>query len=199
MMQPYQKILGKDPVLKPLLAEPLVPVPAVKHLHLALINSILGQQLSVKVAAVIRARFYTLFPMPDPGPEAILAISDSELKSIGLSRQKTQYVYEVARFWKTYGLTDEKLQSSHPEEVITLLTEIKGVGRWTVEMLLMFGMGQEDVFAPDDLGIQKAMAALYEWKNLPKKELMLKMKEQAEAWKPYRSYACRHLWQWKDA
>ena len=85
-----------------------------------------------------------------------------------------------------------------PEEVIELLTQIKGVGRWTVEMLLMFSLGHEDVFAVDDLGIQQAMIKLYKIKYETKKELRTKMLNKAETWTPFRTYACLHLWKWKD-
>jgi DNA-3-methyladenine glycosylase II len=86
-----------------------------------------------------------------------------------------------------------------PEAVIELLTQIKGVGRWTVEMLLMFSLGHEDVFAVDDLGIQQAMIRLYKIKYTTKKELQIKMLKRSLAWSPYRTYACLHLWNWKDS
>ena len=84
------------------------------------------------------------------------------------------------------------------EEIIACLTEIKGIGRWTVEMLLMFAMGREDVFPVDDLGIQQAMIKLYSIEVESKKDLKLKMNEIALKWRPYRTYACLHLWRWKD-
>ncbi len=80
------------------------------------------------------------------------------------------------------------------EEVIELLTEIKGVGRWTVEMLLIFGLGREDVFAVDDLGIQKGMLEIFKLQDLSKKELRLKMMELSKRWSPYRTYVCLHMW-----
>jgi DNA-3-methyladenine glycosylase II len=82
--------------------------------------------------------------------------------------------------------------------VINYLTEIKGVGRWTTEMLLMFTLGREDVFAVDDLGIQNAMIKLYKLDNRNKKELREKLLKLSEKWSPYRTYACLHLWHWKD-
>lgn len=84
------------------------------------------------------------------------------------------------------------------EEVIELLTSIKGVGRWTVEMLLMFSLGREDVFAVDDLGIQQAMAKIYKLNTADKKAMRHKMLVLSEKWSPYRTYACLHLWRWKD-
>jgi DNA-3-methyladenine glycosylase II len=85
-----------------------------------------------------------------------------------------------------------------PEAVIELLSQIKGVGRWTVEMLLMFSLGHEDVFAVDDLGIQQAMIKLYKIKYTTKKELQTKMITKSKAWSPFKTYACLHLWKWKD-
>ncbi len=84
------------------------------------------------------------------------------------------------------------------EEVIEYLTQIKGVGKWTVEMLLMFTLGREDVFAIDDLGIQNAMIRLYHLDRANKKEFKDKMLRISVKWKPYRTFACMHLWLWKD-
>jgi DNA-3-methyladenine glycosylase II len=84
------------------------------------------------------------------------------------------------------------------EEVIELLTQIKGVGRWTAEMILMFALQHEDVLPVDDLGIQQAMVKLYNLKFENRKELFEKMYKAAEKWRPYRTYACVHLWRWKD-
>jgi DNA-3-methyladenine glycosylase II len=86
-----------------------------------------------------------------------------------------------------------------PEDVVDLLTQIKGVGRWTVEMLLMFSLGHENVFAVDDLGIQQAMVKLYKIKYETKKELHAKMIAKSQKWAPYKTYACLHLWKWKDS
>jgi DNA-3-methyladenine glycosylase II len=84
------------------------------------------------------------------------------------------------------------------EEVIAYLTQIKGVGRWTVEMLLMFALGREDVFAVDDPGIQNAMISLYKLDNSDKKAFREKILKLSSKWSPYRTYACIHLWRWKD-
>ena len=84
------------------------------------------------------------------------------------------------------------------EEIIDLLVQIKGIGRWSVEMLLMFTLGREDVFAVDDLGIQQAMTKIYKLEHLDKKSLKEKMLKLSDKWSPYRTYACLHLWKWKD-
>ncbi len=85
------------------------------------------------------------------------------------------------------------------EDIIALLTQIKGVGKWTVEMLLMFTLGREDIFAVDDYGIQVAMKNIYKMDDSNKKNLKESMQKIAAKWSPYRTYACLHLWQWKDA
>jgi len=90
------------------------------------------------------------------------------------------------------------LLSMENEDVIELLTQIKGVGRWTVEMLLMFTLGREDVFAVDDFGIQQAMIKIYNLDASDKKSMKEKMLKLSAKWSPYRTYACLHLWQWKD-
>ena len=108
------------------------------------------------------------------------------------------YVKNVAQFFLDQKITDKQLYKMEPEAVIELLTQIKGVGRWTVEMLLMFSLGHENVFAVDDLGIQQAMIKLFNIKFETKKDLQLKMLKRAETWTPYKTYACLHLWKWKD-
>ena len=100
---------------------------------------------------------------------------------------------------KENRLTDAQLHRMSNEEVLQCLTPIKGVGQWTVEMLLMFTLGREDVFAPDDLGIQQAMIKLYNLNATDKKQLKQDMLRISGKWSPYRTYACLHLWRHKDS
>ncbi|HSZ86476.1 MAG TPA: DNA-3-methyladenine glycosylase [Puia sp.] len=169
-----------------------------KHIYLHLCSSIMSQQLSTKVAHVIHKRFLALFETKTPTPEQILAIAPEKLRAIGLSNAKASYVHNVARFAVEKGMDYKHLNKLTNDEVINYLTEIKGVGRWTTEMLLMFTLGREDVFAVDDLGIQNAMIKLYKLDNSNKKELREKLLKLSEKWSPYRTYACLHLWHWKD-
>ena len=104
----------------------------------------------------------------------------------------------MARFALEEGMDYKKLNKLSNEEVIAYLTQIKGVGRWTVEMLLMFAMAREDVFAIDDLGIQMAMKRLYRLDDADRKLFREKMMKISKKWAPYRTYACVHLWRWKD-
>ena len=95
-------------------------------------------------------------------------------------------------------MSAKKLNKMSNEEVITYLTQIKGVGKWTVEMLLMFALGREDVFAVDDFGIQSAMIKMYNLNAEDKKEMRQRMLKISAKWEPYRTFACLHLWHWKD-
>lgn len=166
--------------------------------HLRLCSSIMSQQLSVKVSAVIYARFLALFKKKIPSAKDILAVSFDDLRAIGLSNAKVRYVQNVCVFFIENKVTDASLHRMENEEVIEFLTQIKGIGRWTVEMILMFTLGREDVFAVDDLGIQQAVTKLYKLDASDKKKMKLDMVRIAEKWRPYRTYACRYLWNWKD-
>lgn len=196
----YVTHLSKDKRLKKLIDQQGEPfrLSKRKHIHIHLCGSIMGQQLSTKVAATIRKRFLDLYPGRNPMPTDILATPPETLRSIGLSNAKTSYVHNVARFALEQGMGASHLNKMDNEEVIGYLTRIKGVGRWTAEMLLMFTLGREDVFAVDDLGIQNAMIRLYkldrEDKGLFREDLL----RISQKWSPYRTYACLHLWHWKD-
>lgn len=169
-----------------------------KKVYLSLVSSIISQQLSTKVAAVIYGRFLKLYAGKLPTVDMILDTGLEVLRSIGLSNAKASYVKNVCNFFKENNITDAKLSKMEDEAVIDLLTQIKGVGRWTVEMILMFTLAREDVFAADDLAIQQSMAKIYDLEMANKKQFLTEIKSIAEKWKPYRTYACRHLWGWKD-
>jgi DNA-3-methyladenine glycosylase II len=169
-----------------------------KNICIYLCASIMSQQLSTKVADVIYKRFIALYDGKEPTPQQILATPSETLRSIGLSNAKVSYVKNVAQFDIEFGMDAKKLGKMSNEEVIEYLVVIKGVGRWTVEMLLMFALGREDVFAIDDLGVQNAMIALYKLDRTDKKKLKEDMLRLSKKWSPYRTYACLHLWRWKD-
>ena len=169
-----------------------------KNICLRLCASIMSQQLSTKVAQVLHRRFLELYGGGEPTPAQIVATPFEKLRGIGLSNAKAQYVLNVAQFAIEHQLDDKRLKKMGDEEIIALLTQIKGVGRWTVEMLLMFTLGREDVFAVDDYGIQVAMKAIYKLDDSNKKDLRERMLKISKKWSPYRTYACLHLWRWKD-
>jgi DNA-3-methyladenine glycosylase II len=190
--------LEKDRKLSKIIVESLPELTLRKNIPIRLMASIMSQQLSTHVANVIFRRFVELYKGKEPTVSMVLATDSTLLRGIGLSNNKVSYILNVASFCIEHNITDKKLQKMDNESIIELLTQIKGVGRWTVEMLLMFSLGREDVFAVDDLGIQQAMIRLYKLDNSDKKAFKDKMLLLSEKWSPYRTYACMHLWQWKD-
>ena len=195
----YRDHLSKDKRFKKLIeAQGVFSLTKRKNICTYLCASIMSQQLSTKVASVIHNRFLDLYGGNEPSPEQIAETPLTTLRSIGLSNAKTQYVHNVARFALEHGMDWKKLSKLNNEELIAHFIRIKGVGRWTVEMLLMFALGREDVFALDDLGIQNAMIGLYKLNRDDKKKFREDMLRISQKWSPYRTYACLHLWQWKD-
>ena len=193
----YIEHLAKDKKFKKLLdREPFV-LKQRKKVYLHLCGSIMSQQLSTKVADVIWKRFLALYDK-HPTPLQIIETPFATLRGIGLSNAKVNYVQNVARFAIEQGMEWKQFQKMSDEEVTQYLIQIKGVGRWTTEMLLMFVLGREDVFAVDDLGIQNAMIKIYKLDNTDKKKLREDMLRISKKWSPYRTYACLHLWRWKD-
>ncbi len=170
-----------------------------KKIYLHLCYSIMSQQLSTKVADVFHRRFLDLYNGKDPTAKQIAQTPFETLRSIGLSNAKVNYVLNVSRFFIEEKITDAGLHKMSNEEIIKYLSQIKGVGQWTVEMVLMFTLGREDVFAVDDLGIQQAICKLYKIDDTDKKEMKLQMLKVSSKWSPYRTYACRYLWGWKDS
>lgn len=195
----YRDHLSKDKKLKRLIVEHgFFQLKKQKNLCLYLCYSIISQQLSTKVAKVIKLRFLDLYGGKEPSPQQIVEMPFEKLRGIGMSNAKVNYVQNVARFEIEKGLDHKKLAKMSNEEVIEYLTQIKGVGRWTTEMLLMFALCREDIFAIDDLGIQNAMIKLYKLDNADKKKLKEDLLRLSNKWSPYRTYACMYMWRWKD-
>jgi DNA-3-methyladenine glycosylase II len=195
----YVVHLSKDKKLKKVLDNiPPYQLKKRKNICTYLCASIMSQQLSTKVADVIYKRFIDLYGGKEPTPQQIIDRPFADLRNIGLSNAKVNYVKNVAQFEIEFGMDHKKLHRMSNDEVIEYLTAIKGVGRWTVEMLLMFALGREDVFAIDDLGIQNAMIGLYKLDRADKKKFREDMVRISAKWAPYRTYACVHLWRWKD-
>jgi DNA-3-methyladenine glycosylase II len=194
----YVKHLSKDEKLKKLIEQHgTFTLNKQKNLCLYLCYSIMSQQLSTKVARVIRQRFLDLYG-GEPTPQQIIDTPLEKLRAIGLSNAKAGYVQNVARFEIEKGMGHKKLSKMSNEEVIKYLTEIKGVGQWTTEMLLMFALGREDLFALDDLGLQQAVIGIYDLKHRKKKTIQAAILKISAQWAPYRTYACLYLWRWKD-
>ena len=166
--------------------------------YMALLSSIVSQQLSVRAADTIFNRFLDIFPDRYPYPEKLIRTRNERLRSAGLSQQKSGYLKNVAKFAvHNDGLNYDTLKRKTNEELVDHLTQIKGVGRWTVEMLLMFTLDRKDVLPLDDLGIQQAIKRLYRLDH-EGRELKQKMVEIADNWRPYRSVVCKYLWHWKS-
>src|SRR2546427_2402547 len=159
----------------------------------ALVGSIVSQQLSTKAAATIFGRFIALFPGGEiPDAAAIAALDDVALRAVGLSGQKVGYLRDLSARIADGRLRLDELEALPDEEVIERLTAVKGFGRWTAEMFLMFRLHRPDVLPVADLGIVKAVQKLYGLRKPPKTERILAI---GEAWRPYRSVASWYLWQ----
>ena len=191
--------LSKDKKLKKLIdSQPSFKLEKRNKVYLRLCSSILSQQLSTHVAAVLYNRFINIYDGKDPLAQQILDTPAEVFRNIGFSNAKASYVHNVCRFFIENKITDAQLHKMENAEVIGLLTQIKGVGKWTVEMILMFTLGREDVFAFDDLGLKQGVIKLYNIKETDKKLLLKKLESITKKWSPYRTYACRYLWNWKD-
>ncbi len=190
--------LKKDPILKPLLERVTVePTTPSDDLYFNILRAIVFQQLSGKAATTIHNRFLNLFDDGYPHPELLIEMDTRTLRSAGLSGQKSGYVQNIANFFIEENLINKDLSDKSDDELVDYLSQIKGVGKWTVQMLLMFSMERQDVLPLDDLVIFQSIQGMYELEGT-KRELKKQMTEIAEAWRPYRSVACRHLWRWKD-
>jgi DNA-3-methyladenine glycosylase II len=167
-------------------------------LYFSLLRAIVGQQLSVKAAQTIWKRFLDLFNDKYPHAWELLKIEAALLRSVGLSYQKAGYLKNIAAFSLEKSLNYGDLKKLTDEELIEYLIQIKGVGRWTAEMLLMFNLKRMDVFPKDDLGIQTGMKLIYKIRAKDKKQLYKKLDSIAENWRPYRTLACMYIWRYKD-
>lgn len=193
-----RKHLSKDPVMAQLIKEvKLSRVPPSPDVFNALLSSITSQQLSTKVAKVIFDRVKDLFDNKKITPKKVLATEHEVLRSVGLSNQKTRYFYNIANFFDTPGNKRIKWDKLTDKEIIDKLTTIKGVGEWTVQMILMFTLKRTDILPVNDLGIQLSMKQFYGITG-EKKELHQKMIDTAAPWSPYRTLACRYLWAARD-
>lgn len=161
----------------------------------ALIGSILHQQVSMSAAATIGRRLRGLCPGGRLTPRAVRALSTAQLRAAGLSRQKAAYVQNIAQAFADRTLTAARLRRMSDDEVIAATTQLKGVGRWTAEMLLIFCLARPDVWPVDDLGLRRAVQKLLRLPNLP---APADIRDIADPWRPYRSVATWYLWRSLD-
>lgn len=157
----------------------------------ALVQAIVSQQLSTRAAATIGARVMALCPGGVPTPQALESLSDEQLRAAGLSGQKTRYMRDLSRRVLGGTLVLSDIESLGDEEVVEALTAVKGIGRWTAEMFLIFRMQRPDVLPVGDLGIVKAVQQTYRMRSVPGPKRLEKL---GEPWRPYRSVACWYLW-----
>ena len=198
-MKPYAEVIEhyrKDPVLFQAITELDIEIrPELNiDIYVSLLNSIVSQQLSIKVVRIIWKRFTDLFVDGYPDANQLLITEHSTLRRVGLSSSKANYLKNVAEFKLANDMSFEFLQAMTDEEIIEYLTRIKGVGKWTVQMILMFPMDRPNVFPVDDLGIQNVMKGLYDL-DLDKKQLRQRLIEIADTWHPYRSLASKYIWE----
>jgi DNA-3-methyladenine glycosylase II len=156
----------------------------------ALMKAIVSQQLSTKAADTIFKRLTALFDGA-PTPLALAAITDTQLRGVGLSTQKLKYMRDLGTKVQDGALPLHTLDAMDDEDVILALTQVKGIGRWTAEMFLMFRLHRPDVLPVDDLGIVKAVQKAYGLRKTPSADRLHKI---GDAWRPYRSVACWYLW-----
>ena len=161
----------------------------------ALARAIVGQQLSTKAARSIWENVLAVFGGKTPTPKQLIAAEPQALRDAGLSWSKVAYVRDLAERVEDGDLDLRRLPQLSDEDVIASLTEIKGIGRWTAEMFLIFHLGRPDVLSTGDLGIRRAVQVAYGLEELPGPEEMERI---AEPWRPHRTLACLYLWRSLD-
>ena len=187
-------LLRRDPILAAIIREhgPCGLSAAQRADHFsALVRAIVFQQLSTKAASTIYSRLVALLPGGELTPAALAAVSDEQLRSAGISRQKAGYLRDLCQKVSTKFVPLDDLEHMDDEQVIAALTAIKGIGRWSAEMFLMFRLHRPDVFPIGDLGIVNAVMKAYRLRKKPSPDRLRRL---GENWKPYRSVASWYLW-----
>jgi DNA-3-methyladenine glycosylase II len=191
LAQAQRHLSQADPILASILSRqgPCTLRPQRRYFA-ALAEAILSQQLSVKAAATIFKRFKEKLG-GRVAPENILGLTDAQFRAAGVSRQKMAYLRDLAMKWQDGAIAHQRLAKMRDDEVIHALTQVKGIGRWTAEMFLIFSLMRPDVLPVDDLGFRKAVQLAYKLRKLPNAG---KIEQIAESWKPYRSVATWYMW-----
>jgi DNA-3-methyladenine glycosylase II len=191
-------LMRRDPVLGALIREHgacgLAAAQRADHFS-AIVRAITGQQLSTKAAATIYGRLAALMPDGCPTPASLAAITDDQLRAVGMSRQKGSYFRDLCEKVTSGALPLDSLEAMTDDEVIAAMTQVKGIGRWSAEMFLMFRLHRPDVLPVGDLGIVNAVQRVYRLRKKPTPDRLRKI---GEAWRPYRSVACWYLWRSLD-
>lgn len=188
----------KDPVIYSWLLKiekPELTAEKPENYFYKLARSVAFQQLHGKAAETIWNRFEKLFPNEEVTPEETLKLSIEQMRSCGFSNNKAQYIKNIAEAFVNKHHDFENLAKMENEEIIKLLTQIKGVGKWTVEMFLMFTLAREDVFSMGDYGLKKGIKVLYRYKKDPAIKTIERI---TKKWSPYRTYGAMTLWRALD-
>lgn len=196
--QAAEHLATNDPALAPIIARTglFTPVPHTDY-YWELVDSIISQQLSIKAARTIEGRFLDMFGGRQPQPHELLGKTVDELRTVGLSRAKANYVLDLAKHIEEGELQLDKISGMPNAEIIKELTAVKGIGEWTAHMFLIFALGRLDVLPVGDLGIRNGVQKLYNLDHLPLpaevQDIALKNK-----WHPYESIASWYVWQSVD-
>lgn len=192
LQEPIDFLKKTDPILNQIIQQ-VGPLQLERQntYFLSLVKAIIYQQLAGKAAESIFNRFQELYEGRSPEPVDILSTADEKFRAAGLSKQKLSYLKDLALKFSDGTLAQKRWNRMSDEEIIQHLIQIKGIGRWTAEMFLIFSLGRLDVLPVDDLGLRKAAQKAYQLQELPQAETIKKL---AEPWKPYRTVATLYLW-----
>lgn len=198
MRKAADHLAANDPVLAPVTQRAgLCTIVPHTDYYWELVDGIISQQLSIKAAAAIEKRFQELFKSEVPAPEQILRATHEDLRGVGLSNAKANYVRDLAQHIVDDKLHLNQLDTMSNDEVIAELTKVKGIGEWTAHMFMMFAMGRLDVLAVGDLGIKNGIKMLYGLEQLPTPEEITELAK-TNNWHPYETVACWYIWHAKD-
>jgi DNA-3-methyladenine glycosylase II len=195
-----EKALSRDPVLRAVIRKvgPCTLAPR-RDYFVKLCQSIFTQQISTRVAAVLFHRFRSHFPRRQPTPAKVLEFlrtrDEETIRSVGLSRQKRRYVEDLAAHFADGRVKTRRFASMDDEAIVQALLPIKGIGRWTVEMFLIFCLNRPDVWPVDDLGVRVNAGRAHGMKETPTKQQLIEL---GEKWRPWRTIASWYLWRYGD-
>jgi len=186
------KFLKKDPKLAKIIKQVgNYNVKITKNRYQSLVEAIIAQQLSGSAAESILKKFKKLFKSKFPKPVEVIKTPDSKIRSIGLSKMKIMYIKDLSKKIQSKQLNMRIISTKSDEYIVEHLTDVKGIGRWTAEMFLIFSLGRLDVLPVGDLGLKKGIQLMYSLKELPNEK---EIEQMAKSWKPYRTVATWYLW-----
>jgi len=184
--------LKKDPKLAKIIKQVGdYNVKITKNRYQSLVEAIIAQQLSGSAAGAILKKFKKLYKAKFPKPIEVIKTSDSKLRLAGLSKMKVSYIKDLSKKIEKNQLNMRKISTQNDEYVIEQLTSVRGIGRWTAEMFLIFSLGRLDILPVGDLGLKKGIQLMYSFNDLPNEK---EIEQLAETWRPYRTVATWYLW-----